>query len=100
MAFLKDKSPQTSGEAEKIVEELAGLEEQVRSNILVPIIQCCKVQKVFEEVSTLPRKQQERIVETVSALVEQYKRRAWTTDTDSGRREQEIHHDDELSRRD
>ena len=35
-----------------------------------------KVQKVFEEVSTLPRKQQERIVETVSALVEQYKRRA------------------------
>jgi len=35
-----------------------------------------KVQKVFEEVSTLPRKQQERIAETVSALVEQYKRRA------------------------
>jgi len=35
-----------------------------------------KAQKIFEEVSTLPRKQQERIVETVSALVEQYKRRA------------------------
>jgi len=33
-----------------------------------------KVQKVFEQVSTLPRKQQERIVETVSALVAQYKR--------------------------
>ncbi len=33
-----------------------------------------KVQKIFEEVSTLPRKQQERIVETVSALVAQYKR--------------------------
>ncbi len=35
-----------------------------------------KVQKIFEEVATLPRKQQERIVETVSALVAQYKRRA------------------------
>jgi len=35
-----------------------------------------KVQKIFEEVSTLPRKQQERIVETVSALVAQYKRGA------------------------
>lgn len=35
-----------------------------------------KVQKIFEEVSTLPRRQQERIIETVSALVEQYKRRA------------------------
>lgn len=35
-----------------------------------------KAQKIFEEVSTLPSKQQERIVETVSALVEQSKRRA------------------------
>lgn len=35
-----------------------------------------KAQKIFEEVSTLPRRQQERIIETVSALVEQYKRRA------------------------
>lgn len=35
-----------------------------------------RVQKVFEEVAALPRKQQERIVETVSALVEQFKRRA------------------------
>ena len=35
-----------------------------------------KAQKVFEEVSTLPRKQQERIVETVSALLAQYKRGA------------------------
>lgn len=35
-----------------------------------------KVQKIFEQVSTLPRKQQERIVETVSALVAQYKRGA------------------------
>lgn len=35
-----------------------------------------RVQKIFEEVAALPRKQQERIVETVSALVEQYKRRA------------------------
>jgi hypothetical protein len=34
------------------------------------------VQKVFEQVSALPRKQQERIVETVSALVAQYKRGA------------------------
>jgi len=35
-----------------------------------------KVQKLFEEVSTLPRKQQDRIAETVSALVAQYKRGA------------------------
>ena len=35
-----------------------------------------KVQKLFEQVSTLPRKQQDRIAETVSALVAQYKRRA------------------------
>jgi len=34
-----------------------------------------KVQKIFEEVSTLPRRQQERVVEMVSALVEQYKRK-------------------------
>jgi len=35
-----------------------------------------KVQKIFEQVSTLPRKQQERTVETVSALVAQYQRGA------------------------
>ena len=35
-----------------------------------------KVQKVFEEVSRLPRRQQDKIVEFVSALVEQYKRKA------------------------
>lgn len=35
-----------------------------------------RVQMVFEEVAALPRMQQERIVETVSALVEQYRRRA------------------------
>lgn len=35
-----------------------------------------KVQKIFEEVSTLPRRQQDRIIETVSALVAQYKRGA------------------------
>jgi len=34
------------------------------------------VQKLFEEVSTLPRKQQDRIAETVSALVAQCKRGA------------------------
>jgi hypothetical protein len=31
-----------------------------------------KVHKVFEEVSKLPRRQQEKIVEVVSALVSQY----------------------------
>lgn len=35
-----------------------------------------KVQKLFEEVSALPRRQQDRILETVSALVAQYKRGA------------------------
>jgi transcriptional regulator with XRE-family HTH domain len=33
-----------------------------------------KVQKIFEQVSILPRRQQDRIIETVSALVAQYKR--------------------------
>ncbi len=32
-----------------------------------------KVRKIFEEVSSLPRKQQEKIVEIVSALVDRYK---------------------------
>jgi hypothetical protein len=32
------------------------------------------VRKVFEKVSKLPRKQQQRVVEFVSAFVEQYKR--------------------------
>jgi hypothetical protein len=31
-----------------------------------------KVHKIFEEVSELPRRQQEKIVEVVSALVTQY----------------------------
>ncbi len=35
-----------------------------------------KVQKIFEQVSTLPRRQQDRVIETVSALVTQYKRGA------------------------
>ena len=35
-----------------------------------------EVQKVFEEVRALPRHQQKKILETVTALVEQYKRRA------------------------
>lgn len=34
------------------------------------------VQKVFEEVRDLPRHQQKKIVETVQALVDQYKRKA------------------------
>jgi len=33
-----------------------------------------KAQKVFEAVSKLPRRQQEKIVEFVSALIEQYER--------------------------
>ncbi len=32
-----------------------------------------KVKKIFDEVSTLPRRQQDKIVEFVSALVNQYK---------------------------
>lgn len=32
-----------------------------------------KIRKVFEEVSTLPRKQQEKVAEFVSAFVQQYK---------------------------
>jgi transcriptional regulator with XRE-family HTH domain len=35
-----------------------------------------EVQKVFEEVRRLPRKQQRKIIETVTALVEQYRRKA------------------------
>ena len=35
-----------------------------------------EVQKVFEEVRRLPRKQQRKILETVTALVEQYRRKA------------------------
>jgi hypothetical protein len=34
------------------------------------------VQRAFEAVRSLPRKQQRRIVETVHALVEQFKRKA------------------------
>jgi len=35
-----------------------------------------KVRKLFEEVSDLPRRQQDKVVEFVSALVEQYRRQA------------------------
>ena len=35
-----------------------------------------EVQRTFEEVRRLPRKQQRKVLETVTALVEQYKRRA------------------------
>jgi transcriptional regulator with XRE-family HTH domain len=35
-----------------------------------------EVQRVFEEVRRLPRQQQRKILETVTALVEQYKRKA------------------------
>ena len=35
-----------------------------------------EVQRAFEEVRTLPRKQQRRVVEMVNALVEQYRRKA------------------------
>jgi hypothetical protein len=35
-----------------------------------------KVAAVFEEVSQLPRRQQDKIVEIVMALVDQYKRKA------------------------
>jgi len=35
-----------------------------------------KMQKVFDEVTKLPRRQQDKVVEIVSALVDQYKRRA------------------------
>jgi transcriptional regulator with XRE-family HTH domain len=35
-----------------------------------------KVRRVFDEVSKLPRRQQDKIVEFVSALVDQYKRKA------------------------
>lgn len=35
-----------------------------------------EVQRVFEEVRQLPRRQQRKIIETVEALLEQYKRKA------------------------
>jgi hypothetical protein len=35
-----------------------------------------EVQKVFEEVKKLPRRQQRKVVEIVSALVAQYRRKA------------------------
>jgi transcriptional regulator with XRE-family HTH domain len=35
-----------------------------------------KVRKLFEDVSELPRRQQDKVVEFLSALVEQYKRQA------------------------
>lgn len=38
-----------------------------------------KVRQIFEEVSQLPRKEQNKIVETVSALVNQYKRNGLET---------------------
>lgn len=49
-------------------------------NVKAPIVRrngpVGKVRKLFEEVSDLPRRQQEKVVEFVSALVEQYKRQA------------------------
>jgi hypothetical protein len=41
-----------------------------------PTITSTKVRNLFEEVSELPRRQQDKVVEFVSALVEQYKRKA------------------------
>jgi len=35
-----------------------------------------EVQKVFEEVRKLPRKQQRKVIEMVSALVDRYKKKA------------------------
>ncbi len=35
-----------------------------------------RVQKLFDEVSRLPRRQQDKVVEFVSAFIEQYKRQA------------------------
>ena len=35
-----------------------------------------EVQRTFEEVTKLPRKQQRKVIEMVQALVEQYKRKA------------------------
>ncbi|MFH1176379.1 MAG: helix-turn-helix transcriptional regulator [Acidobacteriota bacterium] len=35
-----------------------------------------KVRKIFDEVSLLPRQQQERVVDVVAAMVEQYRRHA------------------------
>jgi len=35
-----------------------------------------KMQQLFEEGSKLPRRQQEKIVEVVTAMIEQYRRRA------------------------
>jgi len=35
-----------------------------------------KVRKLFEDVSALPRRQQEKVLEFVSAIVEQYRRQA------------------------
>jgi hypothetical protein len=35
-----------------------------------------EVQKVFEEVRKLPRKQQRKVIEIVSALVDRYKQKA------------------------
>lgn len=35
-----------------------------------------EVQRTFDEVRKLPRKQQRKIIETVQALVDQYKRKA------------------------
>jgi hypothetical protein len=34
------------------------------------------LQRTFEEVTKLPRKQQRKVIEMVQALVEQYKRKA------------------------
>lgn len=48
-------------------------EAKVLANRSGPVGQ---VQRVFEEVRQLPRKQQRKIIETVTALLEQYKRQS------------------------
>ncbi len=52
------------------VVELPG--EDVLADQTRPQVRTHKVHKVFEEVSKLPRRQQEKIVEFVSAFVRQY----------------------------
>ena len=49
-----------------------GREESQIAGLTPVFVFAGKVHKVFEEVSKLPRRQQEKIVEVVSALVSQY----------------------------
>ena len=45
------------------------------ANTMAGSLTTSKVQKVFDEVARLPRRQQEKIVEVVSALMTQYEQR-------------------------